>query len=46
MFKTQKIAGVIPKEVGTGAKKLSYMAHAAAARLAAPDWSKEDMFVV
>ena len=46
VFKTQKIAGVIPKEVGTGAKKLSYMAHAAAARLAAPDWSKEDMFVV
>lgn len=46
VFKTQKIAGVIPKEVGTGAKKLSYMAHAAAARLASPDWSKEDMFVV
>jgi uptake hydrogenase small subunit len=46
VFKTQKVAGVIPKEVGTGAKKLSYMAHAAAARIAAPQWSKEDMFVV
>ena len=46
LFKTQKVAGVIPKETGTGTKKLSYMASAAAARMAAPKWSKEDMFVV
>jgi Ni,Fe-hydrogenase I small subunit len=46
LFKTQKVAGVIPKETGTGTKKLSYMAAAAAARVAAPQWSKEDMFVV
>jgi hydrogenase small subunit len=46
LFKTQKVAGVIPKETGTGTKKLSYMAASAAARIAAPQWSKEDMFVV
>ena len=46
LFKTQKVAGVIPKETGTGTKKLSYLAASAAAKLAAPDWSKEDMFVV
>jgi len=46
VFKTQKISGSIPKEVPTGSDHLSYMAHAAAARLAAPKWSKEDMFVV
>jgi hydrogenase small subunit len=46
LFKTQKVAGVIPKETGTGTKKFSYMAASAAARMAAPKWSKEDMFVV
>lgn len=46
VFKTQKVSGVIPKEVPEGVDHLTYMAHAAAARVAAPQWSKEDMFVV
>ncbi len=46
VFKTQKVSGVIPKEVPEGSDHLTYMAHAAAARVAAPQWSKEDMFVV
>ena len=46
VFKTQKVSGVIPKEVPEGTDHLTYMAHAAAARIAAPQWSKEDMFVV
>lgn len=46
VFKTQKISGSIPKEVPKGTDHVTYMAHAAAARVAAPDWSKEDMFVV
>jgi NiFe hydrogenase small subunit HydA len=46
VFKTQKVSGTIPKEVPEGADHLTYMAHAAAARIAAPQWSKEDMFVV
>ncbi|MBC7631846.1 hypothetical protein [Aeromicrobium sp.] len=46
VFKTQKVSGVIPKEIPEGADHLTYMAHAAAARIAAPQWSKEDMFVV
>ncbi len=46
VFKTQKVQGVIPKEVPEGTDHLTYMAHAAAAKVAAPDWSKEDMFVV
>lgn len=46
IFKTQKISGTIPKDVPTGTDPISYMALAAAARVAAPDWSKEDMFVV
>ena len=46
VFKTQKIAGSIPKELPTGTDHVTYMAHAAAARVAAPQWSKEDMFVV
>ncbi|MEL6151850.1 MAG: hydrogenase [Chloroflexota bacterium] len=46
VFKTQKISGSIPKEVPEGTDHVTYMAHAAAARVAAPDWSKEDMFVV
>ncbi|HFC11667.1 MAG TPA: hydrogenase, partial [Anaerolineae bacterium] len=46
VFKTQKISGTIPKEVPTGTDHITYMAHAAAARIAAPQWSKEDMFVV
>ena len=40
------VGGVIPKEVPEGSDHLTYMAHAAAARIAAPQWSKEDMFVV
>ncbi|MBS44240.1 MAG: hydrogenase [Nocardioides sp.] len=46
VFKTQKVSGTIPKEVPEGSDHLTYMAHAAAARIAAPQWSKEDMFVV
>jgi NiFe hydrogenase small subunit HydA len=46
VFKTQKISGTIPKDMPTGLDPLSYMGLAAAARVAAPDWSKEDMFVV
>jgi uptake hydrogenase small subunit len=46
VFKTQKVSGVIPQEVPEGTDHLTYMAHAAAARIAAPQWSKEDMFVV
>ena len=46
VFKTQKIGGIIPKEVPEGTDHLTYMAHAAAAKVAAPEWSKEDMFVV
>jgi hydrogenase small subunit len=46
VFKTQKVSGMIPKEVPEGSDHLTYMAHAAAARIAAPQWSKEDMFVV
>lgn len=46
VFKTQKVSGTIPKEVPTGTDHVSYMAHAAAARIAAPKWTKEDMFVV
>lgn len=46
VLKTQKVSGVIPKEVPEGSDHLTYMAHAAAARVAAPQWAKEDMFVV
>jgi hydrogenase small subunit len=46
VFKTQKISGVIPKDVPAGVDHVTYMAHAAAAKIAAPKWSKEDMFVV
>ena len=46
VFKTTKVNGVIPKEVPEGTDHLTYMAHAAAAKVAAPEWSKEDMFVV
>lgn len=46
VFKTQKISGSIPKELPEGADHLTYSALAAAGRIAAPKWSKEDMFVV
>jgi hydrogenase small subunit len=46
VFKTQKISGAIPKDMPTGMDPISYMGLAAAARVAAPKWSKEDMFVV
>ncbi|MFN8078059.1 MAG: hypothetical protein U0Q19_00695 [Kineosporiaceae bacterium] len=46
IFKTAKVSGTVPKEVPTGTDHLTYMAHAAAAKIAAPQWSKEDMFVV
>lgn len=46
VFKTQKVSGTIPRDVPIGTDPISYMALAAAARVAAPKWSKEDMFVV
>jgi hydrogenase small subunit len=46
VFKTQKVSGTIPKDMPTGLDPISYMGLAAAARVAAPQWSKEDMFVV
>ena len=46
VFKTQKVSGTIPKEVPEGVDHITYMAQAAAARIAAPQWSKEDIFVV
>jgi len=46
VFKTQKISGAIPKDMPAGMDPISYMGLAAAARVAAPQWSKEDMFVV
>ncbi len=46
VFKTQKISGTIPKDMPAGLDPISYMGLAAAARVAAPQWSKEDMFVV
>ncbi|HNJ43565.1 MAG TPA: hydrogenase [Acidobacteriota bacterium] len=46
VFKTQKISGVIPKEVPNGTDHVTYMTHAAAAKVASPQWAKEDMFVV
>ena len=46
VFKTQKVAGVIPKDEPEGMDPLSYMALAGLASAVAPKWSKEDMFVV
>ena len=46
VFKTQKISGSVPKEVPYGTDHVTYMAHSAAARVAAPQWTKEDLFVV
>jgi len=46
VFKTQKISGTIPKDLPAGTDHVTYMAHAAAARIATPKWAKEDMFVV
>lgn len=46
VFKTQKIGGVVPQDHQTGTGTLTYLAHAAATKLAAPQWTKEDMFVV
>ena len=43
----RRSSGVIPKDVPDRAwTTCTYMAAAAAARIAAPQWSKEDMFVV
>ncbi len=46
VFKTQKVSGAIPKELPEGTDHLTYTTMAAAARIAAPKWSKEDIFVV
>ena len=41
VFKTQKVNGIIPKEVPEGTDHLTYMAHAAAAKMAAPNGQKK-----
>jgi len=46
VFKTQKIFGVIPKEIPEGTDPASYSVLAAVARAASPAWAKKDMFVV
>ncbi len=46
VFKTQKVAGVIPKDMPEGMDSGSYMAVAGLSLALAPEWSKEDMFVV
>ena len=47
VFKTQKMFGAIPKDtLPEGTDPLTYAAHAAAARIAAPAWSRDDIFVV
>jgi hydrogenase small subunit len=46
VFKTQKVAGVVPKDEPSGMDSLSYMALAALSQAVAPKWAKEDMFVV
>jgi hydrogenase small subunit len=46
VFKTQKISGSVPLDLPTGTDHGTYIAHAAMARIAAPSWSKEDIFVV
>jgi uptake hydrogenase small subunit len=46
VFKTQKVAGVIPKDFPEGIDAGSYLALAGVARAVAPAWSGEDMFVV
>jgi hydrogenase small subunit len=46
VFRTQMIAGAIPRELPQGEDHVTYLAATAAARVAAPDWAKQDMFVV
>ena len=46
VFKTQKLFGVIPREVPTGTDAISYSLGAAISRATAPKWATEDMFVV
>jgi len=46
VFKTQMMAGAVPRDLAPGQDHLTYLAMAATSRIAAPAWSKEDMFVV
>ena len=46
VFKTQKVAGVIPKDEPEGMDQASYMALAGLSSAVAPKWAKKDMFVV
>jgi len=46
VFRTQKISGTIPRDLPEGEDHVTYMARAAAARVAAPPWAKQEMFVV
>ncbi|MDR0960484.1 MAG: hypothetical protein LBM23_09095 [Propionibacteriaceae bacterium] len=45
VFKTQMISGVIPRDMPPGQDHATYLAMTATARISAPAWSKEDMFV-
>ncbi len=46
VFHTQKISGTVPVDLPPGQDHMTYMAMAAAAKVAAPAWSTQDMFVV
>ncbi|KLL10156.1 hydrogenase [Protofrankia coriariae] len=46
VFQTRKAVGVIPREIPEGTRHLTYLAQSAIAKIAAPDWSKKDTFVV
>lgn len=46
VFKTQMIGGAIPVDLPPGEDHITYLAMSAAAKIGAPDWSQEDMFVV
>lgn len=46
VFKTQKIAGIIPKELPPQQNHVAYTVLAGLSKITAPKWSKEDMFVV
>ncbi|MDR1806949.1 MAG: hypothetical protein LBR33_03405 [Propionibacteriaceae bacterium] len=46
VFRTRTLSGAIPREVPAGEDHVTYLARSAAARVAAPEWAKADMFVV
>jgi hydrogenase small subunit len=46
VFTTQMIAGAVPRDMPPDQDHLTYLAMAGAAKVAAPQWAKDDMFVV